>query len=289
MPRPSARDLAAFARRVASDFRRNQGLLLASAVAYNTLLSIVPLFAVLLVGLSHVVDARLLLDAVRENLALVLPPEGARAIAEQVEGFLAHRDVVGWVSLLVLLFFSSVAFTVLEQAMSVIFHHRVVTRRRHALVSAALPYAFIMAVGAGLLLVTTVSGALAVVGRETVRVFGRSFSLAGLSGALLYLLGVAGLALLLTALYMVLPVGRVAFRHALTGGVTATVLWEIVRHGLVWYFAHLSMVNLVYGSLATTVVVLLSLEAAAVVVLLGAQVIADIDRRRPARPHGLHT
>jgi membrane protein len=58
----------------------------------------------------------------------------------------------------------------------------------------------------------------------------------------------------------------------------ATVLWEIVRHILVWYFANLSMVNVVYGSLATTIIVLLTLEVAALILLLGAQVIAELER-----------
>jgi len=53
-----------FARRVLRDFHRNQGFLLASAVAYNTLLSIVPLFAVLLVLAAHVTDERSLLATV---------------------------------------------------------------------------------------------------------------------------------------------------------------------------------------------------------------------------------
>ena len=47
---------------------------------------------------------------------------------------------------------------------------------------------------------------------------------------------------------------------------------------LVWYFSTLSQVNVVYGSFATTIVVLLSLEIAALVLLLGAQVIAEYER-----------
>ena len=43
----------------------------------------------------------------------------------------------------------------------------------------------------------------------------------------------------------------------------ATVLWEISRHVLVWYFATLSQIRTVYGSLTTAIVVLLSLEIAA--------------------------
>ena len=88
---------------------------------------------------------------------------------------------------------------------------------------------------------------------------------------------------MLTSVYMVMPVGRLSWRHALIGGVTAAVLWEITRHVLVWYFSTLSQVNVVYGSLTTAIVVLLSLEIAATLLLLGAQVISEYERiDRPA-------
>jgi membrane protein len=38
------------------------------------------------------------------------------------------------------------------------------------------------------------------------------------------------------------------------------------------------LVNAVYGSMTTTIVVLLTMEAASVIVLLGAQVIADLQQ-----------
>lgn len=269
-----------------ADFRGNQGVLLAGAVAYYTLLSMVPLFAVLLVALSHVVDERRLLDTVASSLELLVSSPSAAMITEQVALFLSRRDVVGGVGLAVLLFFSSMAFTVLENAMSVIFHHRVLIRRRHFLVSAILPYLFISLLGVGLLLVTVISGALQAVGRDDILVLGHTWSLAGISGLLLYLLGVVGLALMLTALYMVLPVGRVVFSHALIGGVVATVLWEATRHVIVWYFATLSMVNVIYGSIAATIVVLLTLEAGAMILLLGAQVIAEVERRAASGRRG---
>jgi YihY family inner membrane protein len=270
----------AFGGRVVAGFRRSQGFLLAGAVAYYTLLAIVPLFVVLLVGLSHVVDKHQLLDTVASNLQLVIPSQAA-VVTEQVESFLDHREVVGIVGLLALVFFSSTAFTVIESAMAIIFHHRTVTQHRYFLVSVLLPYLFMMLIGAGLLLITVTSSALHAV--RAVRVFGQAWPPAGLSGVVLYLLGVVGLALLLTAFYMVLPVGQIRFGHALAGGVTATVLWEVTRHVLVWYFAKLSMVNVIYGTMAAAIVVLLTLEAAAIILLFGGEVIAEIDRTRFGR------
>ncbi len=75
-----------------------------------------------------------------------------------------------------------------------------------------------------------------------------------------------------------MPVGRLTVRHALIGGVTATFLWEIVRHLLGWYLGSLSQVNVVYGSLATGIIVMFSVELAATLLLLGAQVIARYER-----------
>jgi uncharacterized BrkB/YihY/UPF0761 family membrane protein len=75
-----------------------------------------------------------------------------------------------------------------------------------------------------------------------------------------------------------MPYGRVPIRHALIGGVTAALLWELVRAVLVWWFTSLSMVSVIYGTFATVIVVLLSMEVAAIILLLGAQVIAEYER-----------
>ena len=258
-------------------FRANQGLLLAGAVAYYTLLSIMPLLILLLIALSQIIDRGELLVTLGRYLEWLIPGQSG-AVIRELASFLDHRDVIGWVLLGTIVFFSSLAFTVLENAMSVIFLHRVVIRRRRFLVSAVIPYCYILFLGLGLLLMTLVSGSLQAIGAESIEFLGRSWSLRGISGALLYLMGVLGEILVLTSIYLVMPVGRPSWRHALVGAVTATALWEVTRHILVWYFGTLSQISVVYGSLTTAIVVLLSLEIAATLLLLGAQVIAEYER-----------
>ena len=70
----------------------------------------------------------------------------------------------------------------------------------------------------------------------------------------------------------------------LLGAVTSALLWELSRHVLVWYFATLSQIGTVYGSLTTAIAVLLSLEIAATLLLLGAQVIAEYERTGDCDP-----
>ncbi|MGZ5104519.1 MAG: YihY/virulence factor BrkB family protein [Usitatibacter sp.] len=267
----------AFALQTLKAFKANQGLLLAGAVAYYALLSIVPLLILIAIALAHFIDAAQLLDALGRYLEWLVPGQ-SKPIVEELANFLNHKDVIGWVLLVTMIFFSGLAFTVLENAMSVIFLHRVAEKKRRYIVSAVLPYCYILSLGVGALLVTLVSGSLQAMGERDVEFLGHTWSLSNVSGVLLYLLGFVGEVFVLTSIYLVMPVGRLKFTHALMGGVTAAVLWEITRHILVWYFATLSQVSVVYGSLTTAIIVLLSLEFAAILLLFGAQVIAEYER-----------
>jgi len=262
--------------RVLTGFKRNQGLLLAGAVAYYTLLSVIPMLALILVGLSHFIEEEQLYNTILSNLKLVIPAY-AESVTDQVWGFLARRQLVGIIGILFMLFFSSMAFTVLENAMAIIFSHRARKHRRHFLISAIIPYAYIFLLGIGVLVITIVAGALGALSDKHLILLGWDLSLAGTSRLMLYLSGMAGMVIMLTSLYLVMPLGRIPVRYALAGGVTAAVLWEIIRHILVWYYSNISLVNVIYGSLATAVVALLSIEIAVIILLLGAQVIAEFE------------
>ena len=263
--------------RVLKGFKRNQGLLLSGGVAYNTLLSIIPMLALILIGLSQFIEQKKLLEIIIRELELIVPGHAGK-IAAEVVAFLQYRHFVGIIGIVVMLFFSSMAFSMLENAMSVIFYHRIKTHRRHFLISAIIPYIYMILMGVGIVIITIIAGVLDSIEGETLTIFGKSFGLAWASGIGLYLVGLAGLILMLTSLYLVMPVGQITFRHALLGGTTAAILWEITRHVLVWYFAKISLVSVIYGSFATAVVILLSIEVASIIFLLGAQVIAELER-----------
>ncbi len=181
----------AFTSGVISGFRANQGFLLAGAVAYYTLLSIVPMLAIILISLSQLVEVQLLLDTTREYLVLVAPGQ-ADNLTAQVAASLHDWKLVGSLGLVMLLLFSSFAFTTLENAMSVIFFHRVAIHRRHFLVSAIIPYCYILCLALGMFLVSTVSGMLHGVNDESFTLLGYTWSLQGHNAGIIYALGVTG-------------------------------------------------------------------------------------------------
>ncbi|UYG06151.1 YihY/virulence factor BrkB family protein [Halomonas sp. M4R1S46] len=266
-----------FAWRVLAAFLRNRGILLAGGVGYNILLSIVPLFALLVVLLAQVVDEQHLLGVLAIQ-ARHLAPAHAEVLLDAVRTLLDSRDAIGILGIPVLLVFSSFVFRMLEDALAIIFHAPDTHTRRSIWVSVLMPYAFMLVLGAGLLGLTLLVSLASAVNALWMAVLGRELPLAGLSGTALNLTSFAGVFLLFSAIYKVLPVVRIAVRRAVVGGFVAALLWEGVRLLLVFYFENLSFVNVVYGSLATLIVVLLSLEVGAVILLLGAQVIAELER-----------
>jgi uncharacterized BrkB/YihY/UPF0761 family membrane protein len=242
--------------------------------------------------LSHVVDEAALLATLRRYIGLIIPGDST-AVLSQVRNILEHREVAGWVVLAAMLFFSSLAFSVLESAMSIIFVHRVRTKPRPLWMSLLLPYVYILLLGFGFLAMTVIASLLQSMGDDQLMLLGQGYSFDRVSVVLLYAAGFVAMVLVLTSIYLVMPPrGRITPRHALVGGIAVGVLWEGTRHVLVWYFSTLSVVGVVYGSLATTIIGLLSLEIASIFLLLGAQTIAEyerLDNKDPTPPGELET
>ena len=271
------RRILSFAGRVVKNFFKSRGLLLASAIAYNTLLSVIPFFILVLVVLSHVIDQSYLLDTIRDYLRFIVPGQ-ATAVMAQIDAFLVTRRVIGAVGLVAMLFFSGMAFSMLEASLSVIFSHRTLPRQRHFLTSVFLPYLFVVSLSVAILCVTLVHAVLTTLGQQHMVLLGWTWSLSSFSSAVIYILDLGGITVVISIFYYVMPPGRTAPRDALLGGLLVTLLWEGVRRLLTWYFVRLSSVDAIYGSAATAVIVLSGFEVAAIILLLVAEVIAEVER-----------
>jgi membrane protein len=269
--------LLGFVGRVVTAFLRNRGILLAGGVGYNALLSLVPFLTLTVATLSLFFDEQRILGILRPQLT-VMVPQHADAMLQSVEAFFRNQVTLSVVSVVVLLFFSSLAFRMLEEAVAEIFHGSGGTvRRRQFWISALLPYSFIVLLVIGLFFMTLLTSGLDALGGHSVHLFGVERSLAPTARLLLRLVGFVGLVLAFSGIYRFVPVVRVSLRRALIGGLCAAGMWRLVGRFMVYYFTKISMVNLIYGSLATVIVVLLFLELAFVILLLGAQVIAELE------------
>lgn len=90
-------------------------------------------------------------------------------------------------------------------------------------------------------------------------------------------------ALLFVALYRWVPTVNVTWSAGLWAGSIAAIAWEVAKAGFTWFLSSgLTDYRLVYGSLASVVVLLLWIYISASITLFGAHLTAAIDRR-PSR------
>ncbi len=272
--------IAGFAWRVLGEFRRNRGFLLAGALGYNTLLSIVPLFALVAVALSSVLDEAALIQTVTTQAEALLPGRGD-AVTQAFVAFVDRRAAISAVGVGVLLFFAAIAFRMLDEAFAAVFHRHRRVRQRTPVRAVVLPLLYVLVIGLGLFALTLVMVAFDALPQQGMRLFGLTIA-TSTAVPLVKSLAFAGLVLLLSSFYWVMPLAHVRPRRALIGGLVASLLWEAVRSIMMWYFANLSLVHVVYGSLGSVVVLLLGLEVAAIILLLGAQIIAELERAAAA-------
>ncbi|TGG95732.1 YihY/virulence factor BrkB family protein [Natronospirillum operosum] len=274
--------LSRFSWRVSRNFIRNHGLLLAGGVGYNVLLSIIPMLGLLAVLITQLVPEKQLF-AVLSTQARHIAPAHSGLILDAVQAFLDARELISIAGFLLLVFFSSFAFRMLESAIAVIFHRPQEPRqRRRFWVSVVLPYAFILVAGAALLALTLLFTLLNTLTDQINEWLEVELPLTWAMEGMVNLFSFLGMVVLFSAIYKVLPEIQVAWRRAVIGGLVAALLWEGVRALLVFYFTQISFVSVIYGSVTALIIILLSLEIAAVILLLGAQVIAELERSEDA-------
>ena len=263
-----AAQLRGFLLRVLRGFLRDGGVELAGALAYNGLLSVVPLFLLATAVFARFVDRQRFIQVVAREIRQLLPTAQAQPINQSIMELIEAPFSGGLVGLVTLVFFSTLGLRTLQHALDVIFRHR---RERHEPRSlprsVMITLAYVLAFGVASLL-----QALALVKLDSVPWLAQRVpSWTGV-------LGLVGMALVLASIYLVMPLGKGNPRAALIGGVVAALLWQLLQGLSIWYFANISSVNLIYGSLAGIVVVLFSFELAAGIILLAANVIAEIER-----------
>jgi membrane protein len=265
------RQLGGFALRITRGFLRNGGLVLSGALAYNALLSVPPLLLLATSLFAGLVDRAHFVQVVTRELHQILPASKARPLIDAVLELLEVPYSGGLVGFVTLLFFSTLGFRTLEHALDVVFaHRRALHHPRPLWLSIVISLCYVFAIGLVSLLQTLAMVSLPALPR----------AIQGISSWASWfgVLGVLGMTLVLISIYEVMPLGRGNLRAVCIGALFSTLLWRAVQSAMVFYFENVSAVSLIYGSMAAVIVVLFSFELAAIIVLLGAQVVAEIEQ-----------
>ncbi len=260
-------------------FDRDRGFFLASGIAFQVLLCLVPFTLLVLSFAGSYLSAH---EAVIEQVGRFLE-QAAPALDPDVQknllDIIGHRGTIGIVGTIALLWIATTIFSWLRIALNTIFG---VPKARGTLQGLGLDLLMIMLCGAAFLISMGLTAVIEFLRRTPAPLFP---TLTGrlLGVALSYVVPFLVILVICFQIYHLVPNRRVSVRAALLGAVFTGVLWEAAKHLFTWYVTTFGSYSLLYGSLSAAAVLLVWTYYSAVVLLLGAEVTVLLEKGLPAR------
>ena len=258
---------------------------LSAGIAFYAVFSLFPLLLGLLaisgIVFNSVTLQEQLLAYVTESM-----PGSREFVSKNVEELVRFRGALGIGAILGLLWSASSVFGAISRAVNRVWD---VDKNRPFYV--AKPMHIIMALGVGVLFLLSSFSTAAI---ELLS--NHSLGL-GLSGQEFFLdLGLGNLALraipwvitltVFLLLYRLVPNCKTYWRYVWPGAVVAAVLYEVSKGIFVWYLANVANYELVYGSLASMIVLLSWAYLSAFILILGAEISSEYGRMRSGVTRG---
>jgi membrane protein len=240
----------------------------AGSLTFTTTLALVPLLAVVLAVFTAFPVFGKLQASLQQWLADSLVPPG---IARQVSGYLTQfaskASRLGWVGLGALAATALMQVLTIDRSLNAIWG----VRERRPFLRSVLIYTVALTLGPLLLALSLAMTSYAVSASR------------GLVGALpagvrgvFDLVDFAIAALGIAALYRFVPLAPVDSRHALAGGVIASLGLELSKAGLGLYLTLVPSYSVIYGAFASVPILLLWIYLVWMVLLLAAVVVAQL-------------
>lgn len=254
--------------------RRSQLAQVAASLTFTSVLALVPLLAVILAVLTAFPVFTEFREAIeRELLKGLLPDPYAQTILRYLGEFAAKAAGVGAAGL---------AFLVLPALSMILTVDRILNdiwqvHRRRSIAQRLLVYWAVLSVGP-VLLGLSLSLTSYVVSMSDVRIDRWSGAVRELFSLASPLISTAAY----SAVYALVPNRKVAWRHALTGGVVTAVTGELMSRGFAAYVIHGSVLS-IYGAFAAFPIFLLWIYLSWLTFLFGAAIAATLPQLRATR------
>jgi membrane protein len=245
---------------------------IAGSLAFTTLLAIVPVFAIVVALLSRAPFFEQLLVQIKIFLLINLVPEIAgRIITVYMEEFARNAVRLTWMGVAVLFVSSVVTMMLVERQIHAIWRDP----PSRPLWVTLVTYATLLVIGP-LLIAVSVS--------VTTYLMSLSVSVDASSGMQDFLLQAAPTIVSTIAfmlLYKLVPHRKVFWRHAFTGAVVASVLFEGAKEGFAIYVRNVPGYNVLYGAFVSLPFFLIWIYVSWLVVLFGAELTAALGNWKP--------
>lgn len=249
----------------------------AAALAYATLLALVPLATVVFSALSMFPVFEEWASMLEEFVYKNFVPAAGDVIKEHLQRFTEHTGKLTAIGSVFLVVGAVLLLFTIEETLNEIWH----VKERRQMSQRVLSYWAALTLGPLLigasLSLTSYLISLTLSSDQAVVAQAQSYVLAALPFVF------ETLAFLI--LYLVVPNCNVRFRDALIGGIVAAILFEISKRGFAWFVFNFASYQVIYGALATIPIFLIWIYISWLVVLVGAAVVVVLGQPPSRAPH----
>lgn len=249
--------VVALAREIGQDDISN----MAASVSYYAFLSLFPLLLSLLAIFGLFFPSESILEQLINLVGNFLP--GSRGILENnISEIVRLSGALGIVGIIGLMWSGSGVFSAINQAINrawdIKYEHPFYIRK---------PREFLMLFIAGILIVLSIGATtlLSQIGRINLPISGAIVNIGTAILALFFSLVV------FTLTHKFTPLNRISWRHVWPGAVLSTFLFEAAKTLFVFYLNNFNRYDVIYGSLASVIILLVWIYFSAFILLLGAE------------------
>lgn len=261
--RVGASECVGFIRHVARSFMRDGCLDSAGTLAYTTLLSIVPVFALVFTVLTAFPVFEDFSTGIQDWIFANLVPASGQVVQDYMQEFAGRAAGLTAMGIIGIAVAAILMMAAIDKAMNRIWR---VVKRRPA-VHSFMVYWTVITVGPFL-----VAGSLALSSYlMALAEFAALAEVGTLQRLLLAIAPFVGIVLAFTFLYAAVPNRRVPIWHAIAGAVFAALLFEVAKRGFASFVTAVPTYEAIYGALAALPIFLIWIFVCWVVVLLGAE------------------
>ncbi len=253
-----------FTRYFFRQFYEQRGMQIASSLSYATLLSLVPLVTVALAFLQGLPLFEKVGDTVQTFIFSNFVPTFGDIIREYLTSFSSKASQLTVTGLTVLLIIALMLMSTIDNAFNTIWH----VRTRRSPVARFLVYWAIITLGPLLLGVGLLTSSYLL----SMPLLNEGGVVHGLQQSMLSWFPFLTTATAFTLMYILIPNCFVLRRHALIGGITAALLFELAKYGFGFYVRTVPTHQTIYGALAVIPIFLIWIYTSWVVLLLGAHI-----------------
>jgi len=244
------------------NFSKHNGTQNAAALTYTTLLSLVPMMTVFIAVFSAFPVADkvnvLIQDFVFQNFV----PTSGEVLQEYLGTFASKASKLSGIGFVFLLLVAIMMMNTINKALNAIWE----ATSKRKLISQFLIYWAILSLGPVLIGVSVVATSYVV----SIPLLQDAYAVEIKEG-LIGLMPIIASSLAFGLIYLVVPNRRVSFKHAISGGLFAAILFEIAKRAFAFYITNFPTYEAIYGALATIPIFLIWVYVSWMIVLFGAE------------------